>query len=950
MKHTILFSFLLLNFWSALGQKNVPLCNIITLDTSLIYKQLPNGLRYYIKKNTKPEKTCLLRLVVNIGSLQEEDNERGIAHFVEHLAFNGTKNFPKRRIIEELELLGNKFGPDINAHTSFSETVYEIEVPTRTEAALDKGLAILHDWAFEINYEAEEVSKEIGVILAERRSRLSTLEESQRKKFQLDMNNARHCSRFPIGDSTIIANANAQLLKDFYQKWYRPDAMSILIVGDFQNAKSVENKLIQYFSTQPKPINAAPILTYAVPKSNDFKTLVLKDKEKTNFSFSLSYRHLHPFDSIPTVESYKDQVISSLAMGLINKYLSELPQKAEMPFLAASFRMSHIDNNLVDYSFNASLKENELQEGIKKVLKERLRLLQHQFNIEELEMLRMNYLKSYDLQIGEIPNIKHQQIIRNLFQILTNQQPLLDTKAFLQYAKKIVSEITLDEVNLKAKQIMQQQPSGYLFYWGVDKAMVQHPSDSSLLYLLQEVENEPITPIFTEKTNKTILEKLPTPEPYIKKKTFQLTEKEYEQPALFVTEYEYRNGARVVVLPTPFKEDEVKFSATSEGGISLASFENRFNAAVSSRIIGSSGLGSLSPIELNNVIFNKFVSLSPVISERHESLYGSLVQKDAAFFFQYLYAFFQMPRKDTLVFQRFLKAQKQNLLNANLLPSTTFYDSLSWFQKGYHPRAKPLEMSDLEHLNLDNIFQFYRERYQHGGDFIYFFVGSISAIPDFETFINTYIGSLSAAPKREKAIAYHYDTPKGKYRFEQFASSEPRNSVQINLTGKQKETRKAIHQLNMLQELLEQRLLLKLREDASAVYGVSVSSNIADGEFYINISFNCKPFQEQQLLDTIFQIIENIKTQGATSDELKKIVENRLKNNSEARKSNNSLLATLHYYYANDKDLSFMKNAASANEYFIKATPNDFKHWAKKYLKRNNEIIAILKAKSAKNE
>lgn len=946
MKYSFLFTFLSLIVFSVYGQKGTPLSKVITHDTSLIYKELPNGLHYYIKKNAKPEKNCLLRLVVNVGSLQEEEHEQGIAHFVEHLAFNGTKNFPKRRIIEELELLGNKFGPDINAHTSFNQTVYEIEVPTRIESSIDKGLAILYDWAFQINFEEEEVAKEVGVILSERRSRLSTLEQSQRKIFELEMNNSRHCSRFPIGDSTIIATAKAKLLKDFYQKWYRPDAMSIIVVGDFVDAKIIENKLLQLFSSVPKKENPAPILSYKVPKSKEFKTLTLKDKEKTRFSFNLTYRHNSELDSLNTVENVKKYLTSSFAIELINKYLNELPQKSEMPFISCGFRVNPIDKNQTDCTFSINLKENELDEGIKRVLKERLRLLQHEFSNEEFEMIRLNYIKSFDIQISELANIKHQQFLREIFQSLENREPILDMKAQYEFSKKVINEITLAEVNANAKKMLTKQQSGYLYYWGVDKESIQHPSDSSLLSLIQQAENEPIEKIINEKTDKKLITQILKPQPYLKKKFFQLIEKENNQPELFVTEYEYANGAKVVVLPTKFKEDEVRFSASSKGGTSLTSTENRFNAYFSSRIIGGSGLGNLTPVELNNLSFNKFISLSPSISERSENIYGSFVQKDAEFFMQYLHATFVMPRKDSLVFNRFIKAQKQNIINANLLPSTSFYDSLSWFQSSYHPRTKPMTINDLDNLNLDKMLHFYKERFEYGGDFTFFFVGNINAVPNFENLLNTYIGTLKKPLKNEKPIVHKYETPKGKHYFEKAASTEPRNSVQISIHGKQKDTRKNNHQLYMLKELLEQRLTIKLREEASAVYGVSISAYISsENEYNLSISFNCEPNHEKQLIDFIYQTFEEIKTKGATQDELKKIVENRIKTTNEARKNNGYLLSTLSYNYNNNKDLSILKNTNIVNKYYLEANTSDFKKWAKKYFKRDNETIAVLKAK-----
>jgi zinc protease len=388
------------------------------------------------------------------------------------------------------------------------------------------------------------------------------------------------------------------------------------------------------------------------------------------------------------------------------------------------------------------------------------------------------------------------------------------------------------------------------------------------------------------------------------------------------------------------------FSAYSEGGHGKASFENRFNASYSARIIGNSGLSDMTPTEFRNLSFGKFSSVSPSLSEDKERIEGSFVTKDAEFFFQNLYATFLFPRKDNAVFEKFISAQKQNIVNRKLQPNAAFYDTLYALKTNFHPRAKSITLADVDQLNLDKMFDFYKERFQNGGDFTYFFVGNTDLIPNFEDYLNTYIGSLSAQKNKDKSVSFDYKTPEGKYEIIKSDATDPQNKVEILLSGKQKYNRKNRQQIEMLATIVEGRLLIELREEKSAVYGVSCDGNVgSDNRYSITVNFGCEPGKEQELIAATYSIFEKIKAEGATTEEVQKIIENRKKTTEENRKSNNSLLSTIVYARQRNLNLDFFKTPDTANKHYYEMKPQDFSTLAKKYLNRKNEILSILKTK-----
>ncbi len=926
-----------------LAQKNPKLSEIIPVDSQVIHKTLPNGFSYYLKQNAKPEHTCLIQLLIKVGSLSEEDNEQGIAHFVEHLAFNGTKNFPKRKIVEELEAMGMKFGADINAHTAWDRTAYEIEVPTKTPETLYKGLEIAKDWAFNISFEKEEVEKEKGVVLSERRTRKSASEKFQKQTMDFSFNSSRHTKRYPIGDSLTIQNATPALLQNFYKTWYRPDLMRLVVVGDFKNIADIEQKIIALFSEAQNPSSEKPLLTYAIPPLDTFKTLIIKDKEAPYFWLSYSNRHFFKKDS--SLREMRDNLITTIANSLINRYLYEENQKANPPFLGCSFSPYAVDETQTDMSIGVSLREKDILSGIKAMFIERKKLMQYQFPNEKLAQIKDYFLKSFKLQMQEYNNTRNTEWANALVTLAFENRNVLDTKSYMALQEKLVASISIEEVNEVIQKMFSPKKGATLIYYGMDKDGVETPSETQLFKIMQEVENESVVKIVNTQSSKKIITKVPTPVAFLSKKTEPLTEENATDAALWMTTYRYPNGAKVVVLPTKFKEDEILFSAYSEGGTSNVSLEEHFNAAYAARIIGSSGIADLTPTEFRELGFGKFSSVKPSISNSYKKIEGSFVSKDAEFFFQNLYAVHVFPRKDSNVFEKFIVSEKQNIINRPLLPTYAFYDTLYALKSGFDPMAKRITLAQIEQLRLDKMLDFYKEKFQSGGGFTYFFVGNTEIIPDFEQNINTYIGSLPARKSKEKKIISAYTTPKGQYRLEKADATDTKNTVEIYLTGKQKDSRKNRQQLGMLAEVLESKLLIELREEKSAVYGVNANGYIDDDYFYVTVNFNCEPGKEEELIKATYAIFDKIKTEGATPEELTKIVENRKKTHDESRKNNNSLLYTLQSTYQKGISLDFMKTADLANKHYYDMKPKDFAALAKHYLSRENEIVSILKVK-----
>ena len=606
------------------------------VDPQITMGQFKNGLRYYIRANKKPEKRAELRLVVRAGSILEDDDQRGLAHFLEHMAFNGTKNFPKHELLAFIESLGMRFGAHLNAYTSFDETVYMLHVPTDKPGALERSFQVLEDWAQNISFDPPEVEKERGVVLEEWRSSRGAGMRNVEKMFPVMFKGSRYANRLPIGTPEIIQNGKLERIKQFYKDWYRPDLMAIVAVGDFDKA-AVEKLVTAHFGSMPSATSPKPRPTYDVPDRPDTGYAINTDKETTTTSIEVDT--LLPARTQGSVGVYRQKTVDRLFAGMLNARFAELAQKPDAPFLFSFSGRGSFTARTKEIAFlSAVVKEGAVENGLRVLLTEAERVARFGFTETELARQKVNILRNYERLALEKENtlsaMRAAEYIRNF--LLGETLPSPDDEYALH--QRFLPEITLAEINKLAREWFPASPQNRLvIVTAPEKSGLVMPDEPKLAAIIKEVPSAELKPYVDTTGSAVLLESLPAPGKIINTAT---------NDKAGLTTWELANGVKVVLKPTNFRADEILFRATSPGGTSLASDADYIPASTATQVITAGGVAKFSAIDLQKMLTGKIASANPFISELEEGLSGSSSRKDLETMFQLIYLRFTQPRAD----------------------------------------------------------------------------------------------------------------------------------------------------------------------------------------------------------------------------------------------------------------------------------------------------------------
>ena len=654
----------------ALGlTQQVPVDPVITIGA------LPNGLHYYVRQNKQPEKRAELRLVVKAGSILEDDDQQGLAHFAEHMAFNGTQHFPGDGVLKFLQSLGMRFGADVNASTSFDETTYMLTVPTDKPDVLDQSFLIIEDWAHNVSLDTAEIDKERGVIMEEWRLRRGAGARMQDKEFPIVLQGSRYADRIPIGKTEIIQNFKPDQLKKFYADWYRPDLMAVIAVGDFDRA-AVETLIKTHFGSIPAPANARPRTAYDLPDHPGTTYAIISDKETTNTVVEID--NLLPARPQGTVGVYRQEMVDSLFSGMLSARYSEIAQKSDAPFLAAfAGRGIFIARNKEDASLGALVKENRIEPALDVLVGEAERVVQFGFTQTELDRQKQAMLRNYERMVAQKENRESAshaaEYIRNFLQ--NESLPGPD----LEYAlhQRFLPEITLDEVNKIPKEWFSDQ-NRLLIINAPEKAGVTLPDESKLAAVLKAASSKTLTAYVDTAGGQTLIDSPPRPGSVAKTNT--------REPG--ITDWELSNGVKVVLKPTALKADEIVFRASSPGGTSLASDADYIPASTAVQVITAGGLGKFNAVDLRKVLTGKVASARPFINELDEGLAGSSSRRDLETMFQLIYLTFTAPRADQEAFAVQAAQTRTLLANQTAAPEYSFVKTLSDTMSQGHLRRR----------------------------------------------------------------------------------------------------------------------------------------------------------------------------------------------------------------------------------------------------------------------
>jgi zinc protease len=860
---TFLVALLLTWAVAAAPSRAVDLAAPLPLDAAVTTGTLPNGLRYYVRPNAKPEQRAALWLVVGAGAVEEDDDQNGLAHLVEHMAFNGTENFPRQELVGYLESIGMQFGPEVNAYTNQNETVYMLQVPTDKPELLDTGLRILEEWAHRISFEDEEIDKERGVVIEEWRLGRGADERMSDAQMPILYKGSRYAERNVIGDPEILRHATYETLKRFYRDWYRPDLMAVVAVGDF-DAAAVEGRIRELFGAIPARASARPRLQPEVPDHAETLFAIATDPEATGSGISLIVKHaLWPEG---TVGDYRDGLRGLLANAMLRTRLAEIARQADPPFSSAFAMDRPMARTKAMFMLRASVKEDGIARGFEAVLTELERARRHGFTEGELERVKAEALRQAEQAAAEAQKTESQRHARTLQMHFLRGSPYIDAASRLQLARDLLPGITVDEVESRLRELTDRG-SRVVTVEAPRKDGLAVPTEGELAAVMAAVQADDIPAYVDAVVDEPLVPRVPAPAAITARET---------DPDLGTTTWTLANGVRVVLKPTDFKNDEILLWATSPGGSSTIT-DDAFHARATGAagVVGNSGVGAFDPTALQKKLAGRLVRVTPYVSSYEEGLRGGGSPQDLETLLQLTWLLVTAPRQDETVFRSLVERQRMFLQNRAADPETAFRDSVTVVLTGHHPRRQPPSLENLSKLDLADGYAFYRDRFGDCSDFTVFLVGSVDPAAA-EPLVRTWLGNLPAGGRKETWRDEGVVPPRGVQERVLHRGSEPKGMVEMVFMAKREWSWPAEVAMDALVDVLRIRLRETIREDMSGTYGVRVSgglSSIPYGYHQLTVGWGCDPGRVDELTAAVWEQLRDIAANGPDDKTLAKVAE-----------------------------------------------------------------------------
>lgn len=911
-------------YQQAFAQQKLPL----PLDKGVRIGKLDNGLTYYIRKNGLPANRADFYLAQKVGSIQEDSTQRGLAHFLEHMCFNGTTHFPGDALKQYLEHSGVKFGENLNAYTSVDETVYNISnVPVTTPGVIDSCLLILHDWSNALTLDPEEIDKERGVINEEWRTGMSATQRFQENMLPFMFAGTKYATCFPIGTMDVVMNFEPQTLSDYYEKWYRPDLQGIFVVGDI-NVDTVEAKIKTMFAKIPAQPDAAERIYYPVNDNKEPIVFIAQDKEQSDIQVIIFNKHeTIPDDQKNSTGYLAQQYAAELICNMLNARLNELVQTARPPYIHAE---TYDDDFFVAKTKKAFTgvvvcKEDAIDTGIIALLREMERARQFGFTPTEYNRARAEYLRALESDFNERDKRKNEEYANEYVRHFLDKEPIPGIENEYAIISQMAPEIPVEVLNKIMKSFVTDS-NRVVAIFGPEKEGLKMPTEESIKNILKEIKSEKLSPHLDNASDEPLMSKRPKGGKIISEKKDDL---------FGTTELALSNGVKVIIKKTDFKADEILMQGVSPGGSSLFPDSEIINIKGLDAVeIG--GLGSLSAINLEKVLSGRKVTANYEIGDKTESVNGSCSPKDFETMMQLTYLTFTAPRKDEGAFASYKDRLKATLLNQAMNPEVAFRDSINQALMMGHPRSIRLKADMIDKMDYDRILSMYNERYKDGSDFTFIFVGNVN-VKKMKPYIAQYLGGLPAINRKESFRDVRMEYRKGIYKNEFIRQQETaKASNYICFTGTCEYNLKNEILLDMTAQILDLVYTERIREDESGSYGVYVGGNLSKYPKQIagmQLIFDTAPKKREKLMKIISGEIDNIATVGPSKTNLNKVKEYMLKKHSEDLKENEYWIETIHEYLFTEMDRK------SDYEKLVKnITAKDVREFAFDLFNQKNEI------------
>ena len=910
----------------------------IPTDPNVRIGKLENGLTYYIRHNELPEDRADFYIAQKVGSILEEENQRGLAHFLEHMCFNGTTNFPGKGIINWLETIGVRFGENLNAYTSIDETVYNINnVPVMRDGIVDSCLLILHDWANDLTLDPKEIDNERGVIHEEWRTGQGAMMRMYEQALPKAFEGSKYGHRLPIGTIEVIDNFPYQALRDYYETWYRPDQQGIVVVGDI-NVDKVEAKIKEIFSPIPMPSNAPERKYEQVPDNKEPIITIAKDKEQPSTMIYIWHKHpATPNEAKGNIGYLVQNYMFSMISSMMHARLEELRQGANPPFIQAAsgdsdFLLAKTTEAFVGMAVS---KDDGIPTALSTLVREIERARKFGFTASEYARAKADYLLMLESAYKERDKMKNNQYVQEYVRHFIDNEPIPGIETEYALMNQLAPNIPIEAINSILPQLIKDE-NIVINIFGPDKEGMVYPTEAEILDILIKTKAEEITAYVDKVSNEPLMKETPKAGKIVKTE-----EGPYGSTALTLS-----NGVRVVLKTTDFKADEIRMRAFSPGGTSVFGTKEALQLKMLNSVAGLGGLGNFSNVDLEKVLAGKKATIGASVSGLSEGLNGSCSPKDLETLLQLTYLSFTAPRMDEEAFESFKQRTKASLANQEANPMTALTDTLQMEMYGNHPLAGRVKAEMIDQLDYNRIMEMYKDRFKEAGDFTFLFVGNIN-LEEAKPLIETYLGSLPTINRKENYQDIQLDIRKGTHKnlFEKQMET-PKATVLNIISGNCEYNLKNDLLMTMLSQTMSMVYLETVREKEGASYGVSAFGQLSRGikdEALFQIYFDTDPAKREKMEQIVMSELQKVAQEGPRPEHLAKVKEFLLKKHIENTKENSYWLGQLnnYYWYKTDMNTDYEKLVNDL-------TVEDVKNFTKALLDQGNIIEITMTAKEAK--
>ena len=855
----------------------------VPFDPNVRRGKLENGLTYYIRHNEKPAQRANFYIAQKVGSILEEDDQQGLAHFLEHMAFNGTKNFPGKALLNYMEHNGVKFGENVNAWTSIEQTVYMLtNVPTTNPRLVDSCILILHDWSSFISLESEEIEKERGVILEEMRQGQGAQMRIYEKILPEIYPNSPYGHRLPIGIEPVVGHFEHEALRAYYRKWYRPDLQGIIIIGDI-DVNEIENRLKTIFEDIPAPVNPAERTRFQVADNEEPIVTIGTDREETTYNVMLFYKHdIVPFEERGDISYWIKDYIDQLVSTMYNNRLEELTQKGNPPFIYGYgyYGTFYVSDTKDAWTSMAVAKDKDgIDEALSALVAENKRMQQYGFTESEFERAKADLLKRIENQYDERDKQETGRLFNPILAHFLTNEPLMGIENEYMLINQVLPALPLEAINQYAAELIRQD-NIVITLTAPEKEGEVLPNNAELLAMFNKANEVEVEPYKETVSNEPLIATLPVKGAIESKK---------HDNTFDATVLTLKNGVKVIYKPTTFKDDEIMMTAYSFGGYSAMDQSDPYTLQEINELATLGGLGNFSAIDLPKVLAGKKARVTPSVNSMTEGISGNCSARDLETMLQLTYLYFNSIRSDEEAFQSYVTRTKAIVANAESDPNTAFRDNLMAAMYDNHPLVKRMKAEDYDKIDYAKGLKLFADRFKDANNFVFTFVGNIDP-ETFEPMIEQYIGSLKTKNNNEtwtdKAPAI---TDKDVNNHSTKAMENPMVTCYMVYNGEVDYTAENIMKMQVLGDVMDIVYTEKIREDEGGTYGVGVNGNLSlrpKETFMFLIGFQTNKEMYEKLMGIAKAELQNVANNGPRPEDLKKVKEFLIKKHSEDLESN----------------------------------------------------------------